>query len=166
MRVKRDRLVASEQLIGIQVWFGSLLSSWQVRVRSYARTSTWHDSNLQIILVYSRCCISFIEYLIVSYYRYLMYRGFTLSFQVPRRRANRTTLACNAHCCLVGQLYIEYDVYSIYNGSNFVTTLPSWKYTWFHSRVDISGNTLTGWCRSKACTAYQELVKSFCCRMC
>ena len=57
----------------------------------------------------------------ISYYRYLMYRGFTLSFQVPRRRANRTTLACNAHCCLVGQLYIEYDVYSIYNGSNFVT---------------------------------------------
>jgi len=49
------------------------------------------------------------------------YRGVMLSFQVTRRRADRTTFACNTHCCLVGQLYIEYYVYSIFSGSNFVT---------------------------------------------
>ena len=57
----------------------------------------------------------------------VMYRGFMLSFQVTRRRADRTTFACNTHCCLVGQLYIEYSIYSIFNGSNFVTILPPLK---------------------------------------
>jgi hypothetical protein len=139
VREKRDRLVASEQLIGIQVWFGSFLSSWQVRVRSYARTSTWHDSNLQIILVYSRCCISFIEYLIVSYYRYLStavsccpFRSHVVELIV--RRLPATLIVAWLVNYISNIMYIRYS-----NGSNFVTILPPWKYTWFHSRVDISG---------------------------
>ena len=92
-----------------------------------------------------------------------MYRGFMLSFQVTRRRADRTTFACNTHCCLVGQLYIEYYVYSIFNGSNFVTILPPLK---IHviPLACLLFQVITFWHR--LVPFVQDVVISLCSRMC
>ena len=69
---------------------------------------------------YSRCCISFLEYLRVSNYRYLVPR-FHVVLQVTRAYSYDV---CLQHSLLPGCstcIYRIYNIYSILNGSNFVT---------------------------------------------
>ena len=86
------------------------------RALSVDRLRNYHSHHTY----YSRWCVSFLEYLRVSNYRYLVPR-FHVVLQVTRAYSYDV---CLQHSLLPGWstcIYRIYNIYSILNGSNFVT---------------------------------------------